>query len=241
MRPGSPLGRGLPLSLSIRGKTPFVQAKLDQGHGPVSGSLLLDTGAVGAITMYAQFLKSHPSMRPKRSIPLTSGAILPGQFVARVGRIKRVQAGNLIIRDAVANFSANAEADDAAPGDAGLIGGYVLSRYVVTIDYARHRAVLAPGQNSDRPYAFDASGLSFVAADPGFETKKVRLVLEGSPAAEAGIKAGDLLLALDDTPASGLSLAKLRQMLRVIGARYTLRLRRGGQDIEVQLVTRWLI
>jgi membrane-associated protease RseP (regulator of RpoE activity) len=203
--------------------------------------MLLDTGAVGAVTIYAQFQKLHPGLVPAHWVALTAGAILPGQFVTKVGRLDQVRVGRLLVPEPVTNFSANADADDAAPGDAGLIGGQILSRYRVTIDYARKRAVLAPARRANDSYEFDASGLSLVAEYPTFKSKKVRLVLPGSPAATAGIKAGDQLLAIDDRPVSDTSLAELRMMLRLSGKTYLLRIRRGDEQILVSLITRRLI
>lgn len=241
LRSGAALGPGIPLALAIRGRTPFVEARLLQKNRSVKGRLLLDTGAVGAINLYAQFLKLHPELRPVRSLALTAGAILPGQYVTRVGRLRRVTIGGLTITDAVANFSANANADDAAPGDAGLVGGYVLSRYTLTIDYARRSAVLLPTASSNRPFEFDASGLSLAAGDASFLSKKVRLVLPDSPAAEAGVKPGDLLLAIDGKPAADFTLAQLRLMLREIGVAHAITLQRGAARIDVRLTTRRLI
>lgn len=239
LRKGTALGAGIRLPLIVRGNTPFIRAEMRQGRNRAEGDMLLDTGAVGAVTVYSQFLKAHPKLRPARSVAITSGAILPGQFVTAVGRLTGLRSGKLAVRSPVTNFSANADADDAAADEAGLIGGEVLSRYRLTLDYSGRRAVLRPSREANSPYLFDASGMS-LTKDQNNDVK-VRLVLAGSPAGEAGIKAGDVLRSIDGRAASELTLAQLRRMFRVAGATYRLSLRRGSADLELPIVTRRLI
>lgn len=237
---GASPGRGFAVPIAIRGHSPFVDARVSQGRAAASGRFLVDTGALGAVNLYAGFLDLHPRLRPGKSLALTSGAILPGQFVTRMGRLTSLAIGPVRIRGPLASFSANPDSDDSAPGDAGLIGSSVLSRYVVTFDYPHRRMNLEP-KRADSPIRFDASGLSLVAAGPRLEMKKVRLVLPGSPAAGAGVKAGDLLLAIDGRSAETLPLGAIRDMFRKVGVSYRLDLRRDGAPISVDVRTRQLI
>jgi len=97
----------------------------------------------------------------------------------------------------------------AAP--AGNIGSGVLKRFTVTFDYAGRRIIFEPNARTAQADAYDRSGLWINAAEGGY---RVDAVVAGSPAAQAGLSIGDLIVAVDGKPASTLPLADLRDLLR---------------------------
>jgi S1-C subfamily serine protease len=60
-------------------------------------------------------------------------------------------------------------------------------------------------------------------------------VIEDSPAAAAGIRAGDVLVSVDDRLAGELTPVQLRNLLSVDGATRRLSLERDGRAIQVVL------
>ncbi len=66
-------------------------------------------------------------------------------------------------------------------------------------------------------------------------------VATGSPAAEAGMKAQDVINRVDGGPALRFTLEALRELLRVPDKTYELELKRGDEGVNVQLKTRQLI
>lgn len=239
--PGEASGGGRAIPIEIRDGTPFVAATLRQGGVSVPARLLIDMGASSALTLYADFVAAHPGLVPPRTLALTGGAILPGQFRARTGRLGALALGPLRFSGPVANFSSNGAGDDAVPGDAGQIGGELLSRFTATYDYRQGRMRLRPGRRYRAPLRFDASGLSLAAEAPDFAMKRVRLVLPDTPAAEAGLRRGDRLLRFDGTPAGRLALGRIRAALRQPGRAHRLDVLRDGRRLSIRLVTRILI
>ena len=66
---------------------------------------------------------------------------------------------------------------------------------------------------------------------------RVKLVLPGTPAQDAGLKIGDVLIAVDDRPLAGLDVAGMSEVLTGdVGTTARLRLRRGRAEQEVSLV-----
>lgn len=63
--------------------------------------------------------------------------------------------------------------------------------------------------------------------------------IEGSPAAEAGILAGDVIVAVDGEPVAGKSEEEMAARMRgEEGSQVTVRMRRGDQEIDFQLMRR---
>jgi C-terminal processing protease CtpA/Prc len=88
---------------------------------------------------------------------------------------------------------------------------------------------------------FDMSGMSLAAQGEDYREYRVRMVIGGSPAAEAGVRAGDLLTAVDGKPTRGLSLGELRQLLRLEEQTYNIELLRDGAIRHVAIRTRRLV
>ena len=63
----------------------------------------------------------------------------------------------------------------------------------------------------------------------------------GSPAAEAGIEAGDVIQAIEGRSAGALTLADIRQWFRQEGRSYTIRIQRGEIVSERRVTTRRMI
>ena len=70
---------------------------------------------------------------------------------------------------------------------------------------------------------------------------KVIKVLENSPAAEAGIKAGDEIVALDGRPFKEIPSFEMEKLLSKNGADYSLTLSRAGQEMVVRIKLRRLL
>jgi C-terminal processing protease CtpA/Prc len=94
---------------------------------------------------------------------------------------------------------------------AGVYGQPLLSRFNATYDYSRSTVWLEPLPDVG-PLPFDRSGLSLTKADGS--TLKVTNVISGSPADEAGIHEGDIVSAIDGSPARRLSRADATAILR---------------------------
>ena len=78
--------------------------------------------------------------------------------------------------------------------DAGNVGTGILKQFNITFDYLHHRLYFEKNANFGQPDVFNRSGLAVQITAEG---PVVATVLENSPAAEAGISAGDLLTAID--------------------------------------------
>lgn len=117
--------------------------------------------------------------------------------------------------------------------DFSFLGLELLSRYVVTFDFPHQAVFLKKGRQFDRPYRQQLSGL-------GLERVKgqtvVESVVDGSPAAQAGIRSGDTLLQIDKQSIDGMTLFTLRNRLSEEGKRVQLTVRRGAQRLDMSLI-----
>jgi S1-C subfamily serine protease len=115
----------------------------------------------------------------------------------------------------------------------GLLGGEVLRRFTVTLDYGRGRMYLQPNARLGEPFRRGLAGMGIFALPPDFRLTHVD---EGSPAAAAGLRADDVIEAVDGRPAGEMDLQQLRDLFRLPGTSYTLTIRRGEERIQARIV-----
>ena len=123
----------------------------------------------------------------------------------------------------------------------GIVGIGALKRYVVTFDFPGERLFLkrydaAPADLD----TYDRSGMRIETEPAGF---RVVSVAAGTPAAEAGLHPGDVIVAVDGRPASSITLPGLRDELRQRspGSAIALRLKADGGPRNVRIILRDLL
>jgi predicted metalloprotease with PDZ domain len=94
----------------------------------------------------------------------------------------------------------------------GFIGTEVLRRFAVTLDYARGRAVFEPNIALRAPFCRNAAGLC-VRTGSAVRGAEVFWVDAGSSGARAGIRPGNLILAIDGTSVINLSTTDVDRLL----------------------------
>ena len=241
-------GAGESIPLTLRDGNFFVPAKIEMpGRPRLDGQFLVDTGG-GLVTavLTTPFARSNnlPSNLPaptQRTILDRSLAGLGGETRLLVSRATSFTLGNLVIREPVIYVSQDRGGALASSHFDGVIGGEILRRFKVVFDYARGRLILEPNAHYAEPVEYDMSGIRLRANGADFKTFRVYQVLEDSPAAEAGLRVGDVLAAIDGVPAARFTLDEIYQMLKVPGREYKLSVKRGGETLSMKIKMRRLI
>jgi predicted aspartyl protease len=192
--------RGVVVTLQSTNNLYFVPLNI-QGT-PVR--LLLDTGTNGSSVSSHAWSAITMHWRPQTMLNgvRSSGGSESAKFVL----IPNVDIGGATSRNVP--LRVQSQTRDGLFADAnfdGLLGTDVLRQFIVTLDLANNRMYLIRNPNShvDR-YLFSTIGIQFAKNVDGDFT--IMAVWNPSPAAKAGLKVGDLILAVDqlDTRQMGL-------------------------------------
>lgn len=164
---------------------------------------MLDTGNAGPTIIEDYWA------RPLGLAPALDKGVARGDTKVSVGA---VGVGPFQLRDELVSYYGPAErGSEYSRAIAGVYGQPLLSRFNATYDYSRSTVWLDPLPDVG-PLPFDRSGLSLAKTDGG--ALKVTALMPGSPADRAGIRADDLVTAIEGVAASTLSRADAAAILR---------------------------
>jgi PDZ domain len=224
-------GRGRALPLIVENGRPYVSARVTpRGGKPVDGNFLIDTADDTAVTFFSSFAEQHHLAGPPPPVPAGSSGAM--QAVLRGETLK---LGGESLREPILALSASTTGLFSDTRHAGLFGMDVLRRFTLTLDPARKRLFLEKNAAFPESFDYDASGLHVQPQGADLTTLEVRRVRPGSPGAEAGIRAGDVILAVDSRPIAEITPFGVRGLFRKDGKEYALSILREGTIRKFQL------
>lgn len=202
----------------------------------------IDTGSRSQIDVTTPFAARNGlyARYPKQALA-TTGWGVGGPTQDYMVRLPSLSLGGVRVGDVPSGLSDSKRGSISDANFGGNVGSGLLRRFVVTFDYAHQTMWLKPldPQPADAS-AYDRSGMWINASPAGFTV--LSLVAKG-PAAEAGLKSGDVITALNGKPARMEELSDARILLRDLpaGTHVPVEIRRDGQPMKLQIVLRDLI
>jgi Aspartyl protease/PDZ domain len=220
------------VSFRMLGNVPVVNASLDG----VDAEFMVDTGDRSALTLFTPFARAHYADRAAMLRNVVTGFGLRAPIVADLARLRVLELAGYAVAAPLARLATQEQGGFASDAVAGSIGSAILRRFVVTFDFPR--GVLTLRDPADVPrIEWDRSG-TWISRDGG--QLRVDDVVAGGPGAEAGLRVGDRISAVDGTPASAVGLPSLRARLAspdTASARFTVRRGTATLTVTVQLRT----
>ena len=230
-------GRGKAVPFTLEQGTPFVNVAISFGKGdPVQARLAVDTGGGRpAAYLTKSFVDRYGILeRVMKTVPDFWSGFSGGQPRVLAARMEKLSLGTveltrpMVYLWQVRGFGGGNEPD-------GLLCPDFLRRFKIVFDYPRQKLVLEPGPHFGDEAPFDASGT--MVYREGQNPYRVVRVIEGSAAAEAGLRAADIVLEVDGKPAAQLSNPDIAAIPRQSGREVTLLIQRGEERhlIKVKL------
>jgi hypothetical protein len=198
-----------PVPFTFNDHTPMIPATIDG----FSGEFELDTGSRGALTLMGPFARAHGLIDQYHAkVSGTVGYGVGGPAKALLARGGTLVIGPVSVKGPIAEIVTNKKGGGNETRTAGNIGGDILKRFTVTLDYAHQLAWFQPNALNDQPEVFDRSGLWIARADSG--AIAIADVTTGGPAAAAGLVVGDEIVSVDGKPAKDIALYDLREQFK---------------------------
>ena len=235
-------GRGETVPIDFYQGHPILSASVTPlGGRPIERRFVLDIGSGMALALSSPFVAEQHLLGPQaKTVRLIGAAGAGGAVHGQVGRVESLQIGPFQLKQVVTMFSQDTGGALADATLAGNIGSQIASRFRVFLDYGRKRLILEPSPTFAAPFGVAMAGVAVRAEGADYRTFTVKEVLEDSPATEAGLVVGDVITAINGTPAGALTLSRLIELFEQ-PVTYELTVRRGDAVIQARLTPRKLV
>lgn len=237
-------GSGAVVPFATDGDVPLLRGYvMVRGRRPIPARLLLDTGASGlCLILTVPFVERHDLARivsPAIEAPIGTGLV--GQLRGTIVRLEELRLGSVRVPFPTTGLGGERKGFLARTDIDGVIGNPVFENSRLTVEYSRRRVIVEQRAGAGARCDYDMSGLRLAARGPDLRHITVEYVVPHSPAADAGIRAGDELLLIDGRAVAAAPLSEVRQALHVVGAVRRLVLKRDADTIRVTLQLRRLL
>ncbi len=221
------------INISVSKNKPYIDGRTQIREDTLTVKLLIDTGAGLPLLLYTR--SADELTLPPKTIRGTLGIGLGGQLEGYVGRVNHFSFGTFEFNDIVASFQ-DVELDSLEFADLqrhGIMGNVVMSRFQYIIDYPHEMLYMLGRSRLTRKFRFDRSGLQIAATGKNLKDFVIQRVIADSPADQAGLLAGDVIVKLLGIPASFYSLPSVTNLLsRRTGKRISVTIDREGDKLR---------
>lgn len=227
------------LPIEIHHLKPYIQAQTQvRQEESFEVSLLIDTGAGHSLLLEKQYNENITVPEPNISGEL--GTALGGEMEGHVARVNQLELGDFIFKKVIASFpdSSQYQIEDVAFYD-GSIGYGLLKRFNVTFNYLQKEIILRPNEIFTEPFYYNSIGVHLKAQAPHYDIIKVAYLYQNSPAIEAGLMIGDILLSVDNQMVNNMNLSHIYELLeKEEGERIQMLIERDGELKFAEIITR---
>ncbi len=236
----------LPIAVELR--KPYIQADVNQETNNLNAKLLVDTGSSDAVWLFENL--SDEIKLPKKYFEDFLGRGFSGEIHGKRGRIRQFSIAGFSFEEPIVAFpdSVSVRHVNMVKNRLGSVGGEILKRFVVVLDYPNKQMFLKKGNAFADEFHYNMSGLeiehsglqwiketvelntlvkgeeydsNFDKRPAGFHYKfelkpiyTITNVRPDSPAQEAGLQKGDLLVAVNGRLAYKYTLQQITDLMR---------------------------
>lgn len=195
-------------------------------NGHMNLNLQIDSGDSSTVSLtQGDWDKVFPAKANPRTYRVLLAGIGTPATVSRVARVQSLEVGGHAISNVICALR-------VFPGGSSSVGIGFLRRYLVSLDFPNRMFYLRPSREFNSKDEHDMSGLHLLRREGAIV---VHSVDEGSPALLAGIKGGDVIVAINGRRCSEMKMKELRQILSAeSGAKVSVETQRDGKTTRAE-------
>lgn len=221
------------IHLEVQDTKPYIHTNFQLQDGTtINAKLMLDTGASHSLLLD---LDSHPELKlPEKVVRANLGRGLGGDINGYIGRIESIEFGKYSFDNVISSWPDRGSFANILrrTGRQGTLGGGLLSRFTVVIDYFNGYLYYRKNQNFNNQFEFDMSGIEIRATGQKLNHFIINQLRKDSPATKVDIQLGDEIVAINGHLTKELTLGEVNSFFRSReGRRIRLELLRDDQKM----------
>jgi Aspartyl protease len=153
-------GTVVPLRIVNGGTVALFDAKITDAAGQpgIDAHIAVDSGTYSALRLFRPFVEKHALIGEGKHQFASFGFGAGGEFRQITGRVDNLEIGGVKIANPLADFSTDTKGVTATAAYDGTIGGDILRRFTVVLDYSRQKMMLKPNADFAAPFEADKAG-----------------------------------------------------------------------------------
>ncbi len=224
------------IPLTVREGKAYTEVILIQEDGTqVNTRLLIDTGA--SLSLWVAPQADTLIHLPVKTVRSLLGQGLNGEISGVNGRIREARLGPFVFKRPLVSYP-----DSASLGGIylnldrhGSIGNDLLRRFTAIMDFQGQVLYLKPNSMFRAPFSYNRSGMEVEKPVQSLPMYTVYTVIPESPAALAGLQAGDVIEYINYKAAYTLTLDDINNILHGGEGRFVnLKIYRNGQSVRIR-------
>ena len=221
------------IHLEVQDTKPYIHTNFQLQDGTtINAKLMLDTGASHSLLLDPD---SHPELKlPEKVVRANLGRGLGGDINGYIGRIGSIEFGKYSFDNVISSWPDRGSFVDILrrTGRQGTLGGGLLSRFTVVIDYFNGYLYYRKNQNFNNQFEYDMSGIEIRASGQKLNHFIISLLRKDSPATKIDLQLGDEIVAINGHLTKELTLGEVNSFFRSReGRKIRLELLRDDQKI----------
>jgi predicted aspartyl protease len=225
------------IHLEVQDTKPYIHTNFQLQDGTtINAKLMLDTGASHSLLLD---MDSHPELKlPEKVVRANLGRGLGGDINGYIGRIGSIEFGKYSFDNVISSWPDRGSFADILrrTGRQGTLGGGILSRFTVIIDYFNGYLYYRKNQNFNNQFEYDMSGIEIRATGQKLNHFIISLLRKDSPATKIDLQLGDEIVAINGHLTKELTLGEVNSFFRSReGRKIRLELLRDDQKIVRKL------
>ncbi|MEO8415098.1 MAG: aspartyl protease family protein [Ginsengibacter sp.] len=194
----------------------------------IRANFYIDTGAGLCFLMSKQFEEDSAVLKKRRRPVSIQVQGLGGKKLMSLTIIKEVQIGPYRFKKVPANILDDTYNATSYPFLGGLIGNDLLRRFNLTFNYPKREIHLLPNTHYRDDFDYSYTGVNMFYEDGKIVSDEV---IARSPAAKAGLKLDDIILAVNSNFSNDISTYK--NLMQVVGEKITLLVLRNNVPLVI--------
>jgi hypothetical protein len=231
-----PIGYGV-LPMIIEGQKMFINLSVLQSDSTRKQvKMLIDTGA--ELNAWFQTSTSESVHIPQKWIKGTIGEGLNGIITGKYAHIQQICFGDFCLKNPIVSFPDSTTIKEIITNSRrdGTIGGQLLSRFNLFIDYSQKKFYFKPNGNFRNRFSYNIAGIEIIQISPYLNLSEVMNVWSGSPAELAGVQKGDHIIEVNGNKAFDMTISEIRKIFQTPSKTHLkLTLMRENKEITVDI------